>query len=191
MADGIASMNWFTADGISILGRAWSVHRRNTFDCGGGSGSSGGGEESIAERNVKIPAAFREWTALHGVIASNSYTDVARVLKGEAGSDFVDVNDSDFRGRTPCMFAVEMGSLNALETLMMNGGDTSKRGVMHMNALHMAVFCGNVDAVHMCLNSGRHNVCTSAEGTCVSAVSLAASANLPDILDVLLDTGPW
>lgn len=67
-----------------------------------------------------------DWSELHTAVASDSSCKVrSLVARGDP------VNVIDFRQRTPCMFAVEMNSMKVLKELIVHGGDTSIRGVLH------------------------------------------------------------
>lgn len=125
-----------------------------------------------------------DWTCLNSAIAEDDGVEVMRLYKEENA----ELNILDYRQRTPCIMAVEMSSMEALKALVICGGDTSIRGIMFMNALDMAVFSGNKEAVHICLNSGNHSSDESCrDQSCINSFALAAGTNQYEIMDILCD----
>lgn len=121
-----------------------------------------------------------DWTPLHSAISEDDGEAIQRLYKEEE----VELNLVDYRRRTPCVLAVELSSLNALKALVLCGADTSIRGAMFMND----AFCGNIEAVHVCLNSGNHKLKdTCSDENCMSSLAVAAATNQWEITDILLD----
>ena len=141
--------------------------------------------EALLNAGSNINAGLHEYgvSALHCAVRANAVDQVKRLLEHGAIP-----NNVQLFSETPLHTAAAMGYEECVRLLVKHGACLEVlMGPMKMTALHLAAQDGNVDSLQVLLSGGASADSRNARGQ--SALHLAALAQSPETVEVLLKTG--
>ena len=121
---------------------------------------------------------------LHRIILGYSFSKLGE----ELAVGGLDVNELDFRGYTPLIWAVRRKDNEAVELLLKARADPNLLTPTGSSALHFAAWTGNLACVKMLLNFGSKIGQVNANGTNALMFAAINSSNL-EMLEVLASVG--
>jgi len=151
------------------------------------------GLKSILDRG-EIDINTYDWdesfrtTALHFAVSLENRTEIIEVLV-ESGAD---VEARAAHGATPLMVAASLNNVEAIRTLVQNGGAsiTATHYFAKSTAMHFAAEMGHVQAIEelcLLLKGDNHDVNTLLTTTGGTALHTAADSNRPSVVRALVE----